>query len=400
VSNWSRMLGDLSHAASDIMCNDKEESMSKNQESIYTKYKQWRDNPHRKHFYQKTLEFFEEISGQLTIIGVIIAIISLPPLFFSAIFGETWYQNFISESILGISMLDAMILATTFAVIFIYLLLALILIKWFDKIWLSNINLGEKLFSLVILLIGSISILLMDYFIGIIWYTAGHVPISLLGLNGWLFNICLATIIICCGVIELYSQIQHWLKYIIYLIIIAAIIALVWQIAIPAININNNIVNLAKNYTVLEKSTFSFEAIPRLESNETPSILSIHPNYTNYPSSSINIDYADCHWSTNYGYFFTINSQDFFLTKQSNDFIVPKCIENPNDNISIYWSYDKSDYGKNKSPFLISLQVENSNKKLLNEKSDTPIDYIIGGFHSNFTWINSDTIELTNSSIF
>lgn len=381
------------------MCDGRKESIIKKIKSIYCKYTQWRDNPFRKHIYNNTLEFFEEVSGKLTIIGVIIAIISLPPLFFSAIFGEMWYQNFISESILGISALDAMILATTFAVIFIYLLIALIFVRWFDKIWLSNSNLGEKLFSLVILLIGSISILLMDYFIAIIWFTAGHVPISLIGLNGWLFILCLGVITICCGIIDLYSEIQHWIKFIVYFIIVIAIVWLTLQIALPAININNNVVNMAKNYTNLDKSTFSFETIPKYTNDNNPLILSIYPDYSSYPKSSINIDYANCHWSTNYGYFFTIDRQDLFITKRSNDFIVPKCIETP-DALSIYWTYDNSDYGKNKSPVLISLQVENSNKKLLNEKSDTPIDYIIGGAHQNFTWNSFDNIELTNSSIF
>lgn len=385
------------------MCEDQNESKYKKLMSklanIYNKYTQWRDNPFRKHIYDNTLDFFEEISGKLTIIGVIIAIISLPPLFFSAIFGETWYQNFISSTILGINALDAMILATTFAVIFIYLLMALIFVKWFDKIWLSNINLGEKLFSLVILLIGAISVLLMDYFIAIIWYTAGHIPLSLIGLNGWSFIICFSTITICCGIIDLYSEIQHRIKYIIYLIIFAAILGLILQIAVPAFNINDNIVKLSKNYTVLDKSTFSFEVIPQYRTNDIPLVLSIYPNYSSYPKSSINIDYANCHWSTNYGYFFTINSQDLFITKQSNDFIIPKCIETPDD-VSIYWTYDFADYGKNKSPVLISLQVENSNKKLLIEKSDTPVDYVIGGAHKNFTWIKPDTLEITNLSIF
>ena len=127
-------------------------------------------------------------------------------------------------------------------------------------------------------------------------------------------------------------------------------------------------------------------------------MISIIPNFLNYPNSSVNIDYADCHWSTNYGYFVTIKSKSSFIEKQSSDFIIRKCIQNQDE--TVFWTYDLADYGRNKTPVIISLQVENSNKKLLNEKLGHTVDYVIGGTYSNFSWMKQDTIVISNKSIF
>lgn len=363
---------------------------------IYEIYLKWRDNPFRLHIYGNTSDFFESTSGKWTIMGVILTIVSIPPLFFSALFGENWYQTFISTSILGITSLDAIILATIFAAFFIYLLLALIFIQWLDRIWFTNINLGEKLFSLVILLVGAVPIGLLAFFISTIWFTVGHIPLALIGLNDWIFVLVVSVVFILIGVIQMIPDINDKWKMPIYGVVIFLLGVVLATMIIPSYNIHNSIINTTNNYAVLDTALFSFEVKPPINTINTPLVLPIQPDYSNYSNSSVNIDFVDCHWSTNYGYFLTINKKGYFVKKESNEFVIPKCIENIDENV--YWTYELSDYGKNKPPVIISLQVENSNKRMLNEKSDSPTPYIIGGAHQNFTWNKLDCLKSENES--
>ena len=95
-----------------------------------------------------------------------------------------------------------------------------------------------------------------------------------------------------------------------------------------------------------------------MKKQDAPDIISINPNYTEFKNdSSIATEYTDCHWSTNYGYFFTINSETFLTEKRVNDFIISKCMQEPD--YQVFWTYDVSDYAKAKPPVIVSLQIEN-----------------------------------------
>lgn len=348
-------------------------------------------------YFSRTISFFKGVADLITIIGTIVAIISLSPLFLTFILGEDWFHILLTSSS-GIQALDAIIIATYLASFFIYGILVLIFIQWINKILLSNeVRKGEKLFSFTILIGGVLATACLVWFLVMVWITRQNVPISLFVLTSGLFIIVLAFLLMISGLIDLTSYIKHSaFRGVLYILIFILFITVIATIAYPAITSNNVVYNVSSQYAAIEKYNFSFKSTP-LWNNNSPVIVSFQPDFKNYPTDSINLDYLNCHWSTNYGHFFTINSKTLFVKQQSNEFIISKCIQNQEE--ITYWTYDFSDFSKNKPPMIISLQVENSNKKTSREKLGEKIDYIVGNANSNFTWIN-DTIIETNKSIF
>jgi hypothetical protein len=361
---------------------------------IRERYLQWRDDRNRLPIFHYTLVFFDHITGLITLIGVIVAVISLPAVFIPPFFGESWYE-FLIATPLGAQLIDSITFATIFSVFFVYTLASLIFVIWLNDIFLNrNVTWGEAFFSLLILLIGAVAAFCINYFVLIVYCSKSEIVISLIELNALLFIVGIALILMISGLFQIGEDFPHrWIQFIFYLLAGILFIIVIMLTMIPAYNINLEILNITHNYSVLDNASFSFETIP-IPHNNTPMVLLIRPNYSQYSCSNINTEYAQCHWSTNYGHFFTVNSNDSFTSARTNDFIIPSCIlascnQKPED--AVYWTYDLSDFGKNKSPVIISLRVENPNKKLLNGKWKNTVDYIIGSAHQNFTWIDFDT---------
>jgi hypothetical protein len=329
----------------------------------------------------------------ITIISIILAVVSLPAIFIPAVLGEAWYQILITSTF-GINALDAIILSTLFTVFFILSLTGLIIAEWFEDVFLSNTNLGEKLFSLIILASGLTIVVLIGVFLLNIWLTLGKIEIFFLELDGLLFVMSLSFLMILSGYLTSGSGINNILwRRIVYTLIFLSFIGVIAFIAYPAWNSHTEIVRISNNYTHLDQSAFSFNLSPTYINN-SPIIVLIQPNFSPYLNSdSVNIDYADCHWSTNYGYFFIVNSEDSFMTKQSSEFTFSNCVRRLNE--SLYWTYDYSDYEKNKPLVNIGLQVEDSNKRVANEKLKNLKDYIVGGAQRKFTWTNTTAINIT-----
>jgi vacuolar-type H+-ATPase subunit I/STV1 len=123
--------------------------------------------------------------------------------------------------------------------------------------------------------------------------------------------------------------------------------------------------------------------------NNTPPILSVDyspPNITGY-FSLFDINYAQCRWSTNYGYFFTMNPHASSIKKYQQEVIIPRC---PYFNDTVYWTYDLSDYNKQKPPVYIGFVIEDINKK-----------QTLGENSTSFYWAenNTDTIKLVNKTL-
>lgn len=358
------------------------------------------NNIHQAPLFVHTIQFFEKATNLITIIGAIVTIISLSPLFLTLILGDDWFHILLTNS-LGIQTLFAVVSATIFAAFFIYCILALILVRWINQIFLNNkVESGEKLFSFIILLSGIIATFCLVWFLLSVWFSRGNVPILLIGLNIFIFITALAIVIVISGLLSITRSIPSIpARAIFYVIIIVLFGMVVLTIVYPAIISFMSLYQTTNNYSDDENFSFSF----------TSSILSdkktilLRPDYSNYPNSSVNIEYMDCHWSTNYGYFLTITNGTRFIEKRSSNFVIPKCIQNgtQGNDEQVYWTYDISDYSKNKPSVIISFQVENSNKKSFDEKLGESKDYVVGGNYSNFAWGEDiDNITKSNSSFF
>ena len=164
----------------------------------------------------------------------------------------------------------------------------------------------------------------------------------------------------------------------------------------PAISSNIAVYSISTEYANITTKNVSFQIIHWAEVNGTPFSILIQPNLSEYIKDDVNSEYTDCHWSTSYGYFITVD-KNLFVKKQSNDFTLVNCIEN--DTI-LYWTYAMADDSKNKPPFIISLQVENSNEKSAQDSLGEEINYVVGNYNLNFTWTNQTYPAVTNDSIF
>jgi len=346
--------------------------------------------------FSPSITFFEDNANIIGIIGVIATIISLAPLFLTFILGDDWF-NILLVTPLGVLALGAIETATFFAAIFIYCLLILIVVRWFNQVFLcDNVRFGEKLLSFFILLGGVIAIFCLVLFLLMVWFPRVNPVLSVAGLDILTFITALAALIGISLLVYVNNDIHSLPINIIFRVIIIFIFLLViFSVVIPAITSGNSILKIASDYKSTEKYNFSFQPKKLPISNATPIIVSIQPNLSEYPSDDINLDYIDCLWSTNYGYFITINSTSLLTEKRSNEFIIPKCIEDPSN---VYWTYDISDYQYIKPPVIVSLQVENSNKKSLYGKLGESEDYIVGNAYSNFTWINRNDLLLNDSN--
>jgi hypothetical protein len=361
-----------------------------------------RESPNPTFTYKDSFDFFNNVVNIIVIIGVIATIISLSPLFLTFILGEDWLHILLTTP-LGILALGAIIIATYFAAFLIYCLLALIILRWIHQILQNNeIRLSDKIISFTILLSGVIAISCIVLFLFTIWFSRINTAISITGIGIYALITGFAFFILVGVLIDIYCTIPNYsIRIVSSLIIIISIFAVVGMVIYPAINDGDTIYKIASNYSAPEKFNFSFQPM-KMKINNTPIIISVQPNFTDYPKNSINLEYINCHWSTNYGYFFTINTESLLIQKKSNEFTIPKCIQDQKNDV--YWTYEISDYLKNKPAVIVSLQIENSNKKSasdnLGENAGRAVDYIVGSAHSNFTWSNLNDISIENSSFF
>ena len=343
--------------------------------------------------YEDSIAFFKDIADLIAIIGVIATIISISPLFLTFIFGQDWFHILLTTQT-GIQSLGAIIIATIFAAFFIYCLLGMIVFRWVHKILLNGkVRLSDKIISFSILTGGIISISLLVLFLYTVWFSRFDPFISVTGLSstslilGLISFICLGLCIDAKDIIPNYS-----LKLIFSVIIIIFFLVTIGCVIYPTITESKTIYALASNYTILDKSNFSINLSTASNNNDTPIIIFVRPNFSAYPKdNNVNLEYIDCLWSTNYGYFFTIDSDTLLTERKSDEFVIPHCIGYPNN--SVYWTYDLADYSKNKPKITINLQVENSNRKsAYTTLNDVYMKYIIGSAYSNFSLNSSDNL--------
>jgi len=349
--------------------------------------------------YQHASDFFSEIADLIGIIGVIVTIISLSPLFLTFILGDGWSHILLTTQ-MGILALEAIILATYFSAFFIYCLLALIFVRWVHSIGRNpEVRLSDKIISLLIVVSGVITIGCLIWFLITSWFLSISAPMFFTGLAVLLLILGMAVILVLAIFIDVSSLIRHQTiriiaSFIIVLLVVAVLVSTLYLTVVGG----GIIYTTASNYTVQEKFPFSVNAARVQGSPEAPAVVALQPDYSAYPEKDINIEYANCHWSANYGYFFTVRTDTLLAQEQSSEFIIDKCIQLPNT--SVYWTYDVADYGMIKPPVILSLQVEDANKRHSFNNLGSPLDYVIGSAHTNITWNGNDEVMVRDTAIF
>ena len=336
----------------------------------------------------------------IAIIGAITTIVALAPLFLTLILGDNWFEVALTTKP-GFEVIKAIVAATFFIGFFIYCMLVLFVVQWINEVFRSNeIQFGEKIFSLAILMSGIIGIGYLDYFLIFVWFARSEGLLYILGMINILFLIFLALVIIISGYWIIISGTHH-IGSAIFVSIITIIILIygIATIAFPAYDTTNYVTTVMSKYTESKNYNVEFQSIRVWNDNQSPLVISILPKFKNFEETDLDLDYVNCHWSTNYGYFFTTNFDNLRTEKRTSDFEIPKCIRDQKENVS--WTYDISDYSKNKPPVIISLELEDTNKKIMYEKlGEKSVVYSLGGTSSNFSWIDRDNVSINHNTSF
>jgi len=340
--------------------------------------------------FEDSISFFKKNTNLFTIIVAIFTVISLAPLFLTFLYGDHWFDELIGSS-LGFSCITLILVASIFGVAFVYYLMWLIVIDFIKKFFRRNTNFLDIVYSGIILILAIISIGSIGLFLIEVWYTKFNSIISLTAVN-WLIFVALSAIILLIGVLfNLAKNITNWIgKWYFYILGIAVLIFAIGFIAYPTYQSLSIISNETSKYYSEKGANVKIGYSIGNFSNNTPKMLVLKANIEGFNESetvsSIDRFYAQCHWSANYGFFITINSNNSAIKKQSFDLIIPDCVENSD---KIIWSYDLADYGKSKLPVLIGLNFEDPYKKVKNHLGDS---YLI------LNWTNTDIFEVYNSS--
>lgn len=358
--------------------------------------------PERKGYFDFTINFFYRNSNLFTIIGLISTFLSIFPLFLPFMFGENWLNNLIGDPTIGFDCLILILAATIFGAASVYYISCLIFIDFINCIRKTNdLHIGEILFSASILLIVFACIFCLDGFLVLIWFSKHDLIIGLYGLILVLIALTPAIIIVISGILQMYPKncltslkknpiTKSDISKIIFSIglTIALLIMLFFLVFYWIIPISNNLSTInteVSKYYLDKKVNVDIRSNIVNKTNTTPAQLNISyfvdPYFTQGWTDFDRI-YSQCHWSTNYGYFLTISSNNSLVRKESQEFIIPGCTSPPD---KIYWTYDIEDFGRNKSPVLIGLIVEDRNKKTNNT---------LGYDRILLNWNGTDMIEV------
>lgn len=340
--------------------------------------------------FQESINFFDKNANLFTIIVAICTIISLAPLFLTFLYGEQWFNELIGSS-LGFNCLTYAVIASIFGVAFVYYLLWLILIDFINKFFRRNANFLDFVYSGIILILAIITIGYVGVFLIEVWYTKFNSLISLTAIN-WLIFVILSGLVLLVGVLLHFgiNTSNYAMKgsfYVAGLVIVLFVIGLIVIPTYQSLNIISN--ETSKYYSDKSAAVEIGYSIGNL-SNDLPKIIALKANISGFNESntvsSIDRFYAQCRWSTNYGYFTRISSNGSVISKYSYDLIVPNCVENRD---KVYWSYDMANVGKYKPDVLIGLNFEDPYKKVKNH---------LGESHLIFNWTKADELELENNS--
>ena len=328
--------------------------------------------------------FDDNITNLFTILAAIGALISLFPALSNFLIGPDWLNVLLSTK-LGFLTLTLLLMASYAGVIFMLIILMSMMREFYVKIFRNEkLSDPEKKVSFVLILISAISFFAAVLYLLFIWIVKFDFAISYNILILFLIGECIV------AVVTYYILLSMAEKYIprFWAIIILLILSvfLCWFVIFP---ITTNTLTNVSNYYSNKSIKVEINGTIISQDNKIPAILRVNKTLDAYFTKDFSIFdqyYAQCQWSTNYGYFFTITSNNSVIKRQSQEFLLQGC----GDPKEIYWTYDIDDYGKNKPLVLIGFNVEDQNKK---------VNSSLGNAHLIINWTDTDTIKIENDSL-
>lgn len=345
------------------------------------------------------LRLFERESTVFAVLASIATVISLSPLFLNVLLGQNWLSQLLGSPI-GNTCLILILLSTFIGGLFTILVLSLFTWTFILKIAHTNSSKFQKGLIIFLMILGISTIASLIVFLCTVWFAILDPIVYFYSFIALIIDFAIFTIFISlCLYYEFTNQTSDvWIHWVVLGLCVAEILLgfiFVYSLAPLAIAVHDDI---GKYYTSKEYSV-TIQSITIEEINKTPSIVWLLPQIDSFQrGGTFDNYYAQCHWSTNYGHFTTINSDLSLVKTYSDDLIIPKCSQ-IFDNVTwtnITWTYDIDDYGKSKPSVIISLRVEDPNK-IVKLQQLGELSYL-GGTHINLSWNGTDSIQLENNS--
>lgn len=342
-------------------------------------------------YFGKSIKLFDKKTNLFVIIASICTIISLAPLFLTSLLGDNWFGKILAIP-LGFDALMLIIAATFFGATFSLLILIGIAFDVCNCIFNDrDIPLYEKTSTFIVNLIGGVSIFCLNLFLVFVWFSKFDYIIFNFAFPIFMAIYIILFLIISIGILGyLHEKTPNPTgKTIILVMSIIFIIALIAAF-IPIVNYIGVFYNEKTKYYSLKTVNISIDNKTPVNDKNYPIILPVASNLSDLHSTKVISDfdvyYAQCQWSTNYGFFFTTNYNNSVIKSRGQEFIIPRCTD---FHEKIYWTYEDIDYTKEKPPVYIGLSLEDPNKK---------DNYHLSDALRIFNWTDTNSLENVEST--
>lgn len=343
------------------------------------------------------------VTNLFTILVGVGTVVALLPLFLGFVLGSNWIQILFS-TLPGYFTFVLVLTAVILSLIFMTFILGYIGFEFYEAVLQRNYSRADKFMASVILVSFLISFLALFSVLLSVWVIRATMNIDFIQSITLAFvGLILGIIFMICGIFVIISSTPQNLqrpsfsedlerfreiiqrnccRILAGFILICFLAILVWFVFSPsAFLILNYYGNSTKNIEI----NLSHENEPN--ANNTPVILHLRQTATKAENIGVDLSYFDCRWSTNYGHFIEINSNNTEIINHQQEVFssgLPKC---PLIEDNVYWTYDISDFGKEKPDVFIGFTIKDGNKGNL-----------LGSNYLKFRWKDKDTLEFVNKT--
>ncbi len=345
----------------------------------------------------------QEVTNLFTILVGVGTVVSLLPLFLSFVLGSDWIQMLFS-TLYGYLTFVLILTSVILSLIFMTFILGYIGIEFYENVIQRNYSSANKFMASVLLVSFLVSFLSLFVVLLSVWVIRATIHIDLIQsitlafvalIFGLIFMICGMFVFISSTPQNLQNRSfsedlerfiaiirRNCCRILAGFILICILAILVWLIFSPPAFL---ILNYYGNSTKIIEINLSYEN--ESVANITPMVLHLRQTATKAENIGVDLSYFDCRWSTNYGHFIEINSNNTeFINHQQDVFSsgLPKC---PLVEDNVYWTYDISDFGKDKPDVIIGFTIKDGNKGNL-----------LGSNYLKFKWKDKDTLVFVNKT--
>jgi len=328
-------------------------------------------------------KFFKKSANLFVILSIFGALISLLPSFLDIIIGKEWIRILLGSQP-GFYTLTLLIVMAYTGTIFMLIILSLIIRTFYYEVLKNEDCLNDsKFYYTVLMIIGGIFIGSLILFLAFSWliridYAIKFTLLIIILIGGYSLLIGLLTY----AYIFLYNSYpERKLDWsILFVVLLGIIIFIVTPVLIGS-------QNEVSNYYKDKEFGISLESNIHEYSKNTPQIITLSYQLPVIPGNLtfFDVNYAQCHWSTNFGYFFTKNPKYAITKKYDQEILIPNC---PYFKDDVFWTYEISEFSKDKPPIFIGLALEDTNNP----------ERKLGSANLSFNWISTDSLKKVENS--